>query len=269
MAQQAANDVSDSRRVLRGAPDPFTPLSRTTRLTLLLLTWVAGWVDALCFLGLGKVFTSFMSGNFLFLGIALGQGERDFLLRAAAALAAFLVGAAAATVAVSRLHQTPRTLCSAVLAAETIVLGGFAVGWLMMAEYPASGTDAPVVLLAVAAFAMGLQAAAVSALNIPGVATNALTGTFTLIARILAQRMQRAPTAPDVSLAYLLLLCAAYGLSAGTVVLAIGRKATILLPVALLAAATLIARRQNRAAGAVRLSGHGQGRSAVFRRYWR
>lgn len=215
-----------------------------TRLALLLLTWVAGWVDALCFLGLGKVFTSFMSGNFLFLGIALGQGDQEFLRRAAAALATFLVGAAAATVVVSRSPRPPHVLNAWVLATETVVLFGFAVGWRSTVIDPSAGHAAPVILLAVAAFAMGLQAATVMALNIPGVATNALTGTYTLIARILVRRAQGAPTPREVSLGYLVLLCASYGLSACIVVFVIARKTSVFLPVALLATATLIASRQ-------------------------
>jgi len=47
-------------------------LSRGMRFALFSLTLVAGWVDAMTFLGLGKVFSSFMSGNVLFLGIAAG-----------------------------------------------------------------------------------------------------------------------------------------------------------------------------------------------------
>jgi len=38
---------------------------------LLLLTLSSGAVDAICFLGLGKVFTAFMTGNFVFLGLRI------------------------------------------------------------------------------------------------------------------------------------------------------------------------------------------------------
>src|ERR1700754_5086639 len=59
------------------------------------LTAAAGWLDALVFLHLGKVFLSFMSGNLLFVGIATGTGDGGLLARAGAALAAFLLGTAA------------------------------------------------------------------------------------------------------------------------------------------------------------------------------
>jgi len=221
------------------------PPSASVRLALLLLTLVAGWVDALCFLGLGKVFSSFMSGNFLFLGIALGQGDRDFLLRALSALGGFLAGAVAGTVLVSRRKASACALTPGVLVVEMALLLGFGCYWLTVPDI-AADTLAQRVLLALAALAMGMQASVVLAMNIPGVATNALTGTFTLIARIGARRALGVSTPSGVSIGYLLLLCAAYGCSAGVVVLVIGYKATVFLPLCLLGGATLIASRLER-----------------------
>src|SRR5918999_631997 len=63
------------------------------RIFLIGLTAAAGWLDALAFIHLGKVFVSFMSGNLLFLGIGAGDGDGGLVLRAAAVLAAFLAGA--------------------------------------------------------------------------------------------------------------------------------------------------------------------------------
>lgn len=52
-------------------------LSSTTGRDLLLLglTWSAGFLDAISFLGLGNVFTANMTGNTILLGIALGRGD--------------------------------------------------------------------------------------------------------------------------------------------------------------------------------------------------
>src|SRR3954454_22711341 len=44
------------------------------RALLIGLTAAAGWLDALAWIYLGKVFLSFMSGNLVFLGIAAGPG---------------------------------------------------------------------------------------------------------------------------------------------------------------------------------------------------
>src|SRR5918999_3254519 len=64
------------------------------RIFLIGLTAAAGWLDALAFLHLGKVFVSFMSGNLLFLGIGAGTGDGGLTARAGAVLAAFLLGSA-------------------------------------------------------------------------------------------------------------------------------------------------------------------------------
>ena len=64
-------------------PDPQMPLV----VSLLGLTFVTGVIDAISFLGLGRVFTANMTGNVVFLGFALGGGASDlsvtpFALRA-------------------------------------------------------------------------------------------------------------------------------------------------------------------------------------------
>ncbi|MFC6594443.1 YoaK family protein [Kitasatospora paranensis] len=66
-------------------PDPQTA-------ALLLLTVVTGVVEAVSFLGLGKVFTAVMTGNVLFLGFGLA-GEDLSIIGSGIALLAFAVGA--------------------------------------------------------------------------------------------------------------------------------------------------------------------------------
>src|SRR5215207_6570922 len=65
------------------------------RVFLVGITAAAGWLDALAFLHLGKVFISFMSGNLLFVGIGAGNGDGGLVLRAGLVLAAFLFGTVA------------------------------------------------------------------------------------------------------------------------------------------------------------------------------
>jgi uncharacterized membrane protein YoaK (UPF0700 family) len=59
----------------------------------LLLTAVAGWVDAIGFLQLGGFYTSFMSGNTTQLGVGLGQVEEAALILPLGLVAAFFAGA--------------------------------------------------------------------------------------------------------------------------------------------------------------------------------
>jgi uncharacterized membrane protein YoaK (UPF0700 family) len=65
----------------------------TTPAILLILTAVTGVVDAVCFLGMGQVFTANMTGNLLFLGFALSRVPGLSVTRSASALIAFLCGA--------------------------------------------------------------------------------------------------------------------------------------------------------------------------------
>ncbi|MBO0875643.1 MAG: DUF1275 domain-containing protein, partial [Pseudonocardia sp.] len=80
----------------RGDADP-------ARGTLLLgLTVVAASIDALSYLGLGRVFPANMTGNTVLLGIGLATGDIDAAARSAAALGAFVLGAAVVGGALAR-----------------------------------------------------------------------------------------------------------------------------------------------------------------------
>src|SRR5450755_3451543 len=61
--------------------------------TLLILTLVAGSVDAVSYLGLGRVFTANMTGNLVLLGLAIGQGQALEALRSVVAFVGFAAGA--------------------------------------------------------------------------------------------------------------------------------------------------------------------------------
>jgi uncharacterized membrane protein YoaK (UPF0700 family) len=65
---------------------------RTT--LLLLLTCAAGYVDAIGYRGLDRVFTANMTGNTVLLGLALVEADSQATLRSGLALAGFLVGSA-------------------------------------------------------------------------------------------------------------------------------------------------------------------------------
>lgn len=59
---------------------------------LLALAFVAGYIDAVSYLGLNRVFTA--NGNTVLLGIAVAQLDGEAATRSSLALAGFLVGAA-------------------------------------------------------------------------------------------------------------------------------------------------------------------------------
>lgn len=144
---------------------------------LVALTGAAGALDALSFLFLGKVFTSFQSGNVLFLGLGIGQGDGGLTLRAGAVLAAFIAASAAGAHLVGRrllpgATRTERT----VLGIEAVLLAAFAALWIATGT-PADHPVGRVALLVLGASAMGIQAALSLALKIPNVMTVAITAT--------------------------------------------------------------------------------------------
>lgn len=69
------------------------PAPATVRdLALVGLTFASGAADAIAFLGLGKVFSSFMTGNLVFLDLRIaGSGNPD-VPRVLSALVTFAVG---------------------------------------------------------------------------------------------------------------------------------------------------------------------------------
>ncbi len=69
---------------------------------VLLLTWAAGSVGAISYLGLGHVFTANMTGNTVLLGLAVGQGQGFAALRSVVALGGFALGAAIGAIVVER-----------------------------------------------------------------------------------------------------------------------------------------------------------------------
>lgn len=191
--------------------DPPLPPTRTTLTGLWLLTVAAGCADALCFLVLGKVFASFMSGNFLFLGIGAGTGDWTLTGRAALSLGCFFVGAVVGTVVAGRTPRTGRpSHYNLMLEIPVLLVAGLV--YLLVPEPGAAGTSA--VIIALFATGMGLQAATALDLNIPGVLTNALTATWVVLARSIGKGVNRAPAPLIGGRRYLVAQCAGYGVAA-------------------------------------------------------
>ena len=183
---------------------------------LVALAALAGWVDALSFSQLGQVFTSFQSGNLIFLGLAIDDGDGQQLVGAAVSLAAFVAGTAIGAYDVRRLMPA--------FVVQWALLVAFAVYWQVHGT-PASDSGARLVLVALAALAMGNQGAAVLALRIPGVVTNAMTATVMLGGVLIglgAHGERAAGDASPLSASFVLAVCGSYTVSA-LAVGAIGR----------------------------------------------
>jgi uncharacterized membrane protein YoaK (UPF0700 family) len=193
----------------------------TRNALLLLFAGIAGWVDALGYLGLGHVFTSFMSGNVVFLGLALAQGDLGLLERSVTALVTFLVGAALGAWIAGRepFHAAWSGAGTRALAVEWVVLLLLAIGWLLIG-IPSRIGSGQLLLIGLAAFAMGIQGAVVQALSVQAIATIALTGTLLALGKRLVHPVRpEALPATALGMGLLIALCLAYTISAVVVAL--------------------------------------------------
>jgi uncharacterized membrane protein YoaK (UPF0700 family) len=154
---------------------------------LVLLTLTTGAVDASCFLHLGNVFSSVITGNLVLLGVAAATQSASLAIHSGVALAGYsagvLIGAPIATRR-ARGGETWPLSVSVTLVAEFCVLAAFSVGWELTGGRP--GSTAQVLLIAALAVAMGIQSAAVRQLG--GMSTTYLTGTLTAVVTELVTR---------------------------------------------------------------------------------
>jgi len=123
--------------------------------TLLILTFVTGVIDAVCFLGLGQTFAAMQTGNVIFLGLGLSGYAGAPLIAPLVSLVAFIAGGGAALLA-RRVGATsgPRAIRVGIVA-EVLLLAGAAA--LAVAFDPAPEEGAAYAVIAVLAFAMGLR----------------------------------------------------------------------------------------------------------------
>ena len=162
-------------------------------LLLVGLTVSSGAVDAISFLGLGKVFTAFMTGNVVFLGFGVADAEGPDVLRVLLALAAFAAGVFTGTrlVAPSKGYGRWPTGVAFTLVAALLLEAAFLVLWAATSGHP--GTASGHVLTVVMAIAMGLQSAAILSLGVKGVFTTAATATVMFLMSDLATRSGSPP----------------------------------------------------------------------------
>jgi uncharacterized membrane protein YoaK (UPF0700 family) len=156
---------------------------------LFALTVSSGAVDAISFLALGRVFTAFMTGNIVFLGMGIARdASAPSIVAVLASMAGFGLGSYLATVIVRPEDSATvvwpfRTTCA--LAISLLPHLCFVVVWMKIGGRPGHG--ATVALLAAWALAMGMQSAAVRRLNVGGIFTTAATATVIFFAGAFAQ----------------------------------------------------------------------------------
>ncbi len=149
--------------------------------TLIVLTAASGLIDALCYLGLGRVFTANMTGNIVVLGFA-AAGAAGFSVPATlTSLIVFVVGAICTSRVIARIPagQRSRLLLTAMTTEVTFVGAAAIVAFCVSSV----GHGWPrYLLIALLAFAMGVRNATMRRLAVPDMTTTVLTMTVTGLA---------------------------------------------------------------------------------------
>ncbi|MEV5981443.1 YoaK family protein [Streptomyces sp. NPDC052114] len=146
-------------------------------LALITLTAVSGLVDAICYLGLGHVFTANMTGNVVVIGFALAGAPGFSVTGSLVSLLAFLVGAVAAgrlALAFRGRHRVPWV--------RTAVWGEALLLAVATAVAFATGGAPPYAVIVPVALAMGLRNGTVGRLAVPDMTTTVLTRTLAALA---------------------------------------------------------------------------------------
>src|SRR5947199_1545568 len=145
----------------RGVASIRHPLSRA----LLALTFTTGLVDAVSYLGLGRVFTANMTGNVVLLGFGITGSGGLPVLAPLISLGAFVFGSAAGGVLAQRTAERHRLHVASALVVEVGLICLSAVLALAVTIRPNRFSGD--LLIALLALAMGTRNATVRRLGVP------------------------------------------------------------------------------------------------------
>jgi len=146
------------------------------------LPLVAGFLDAVGFLALLRVFVAHMTGTTVVLGIGLGRGQWSVLLSSGLAIPFFLSGVVLGLEIDRRCERRGvRRPLAAQLGAEVVLLIIFtAIGVTVFRDRaPENATFGYIVLLFLATCAMGIQTASLRKVGVLSVHTTFMTGMMT------------------------------------------------------------------------------------------
>jgi len=148
---------------------------------MLLLSFVAGYVDACTFLALFGLFVAQVTGSFVIAGTEPLVHEAGFLVKALA-IPVFVLAAAATTVLISTMPSTRQSAWPWVLGLEAVLLTAFLL--IGLTKSPFVDPDQPAALVAglCGLAAMGVQSAAVRLLAHGAPSTNVMTTNTTQFA---------------------------------------------------------------------------------------
>jgi uncharacterized membrane protein YoaK (UPF0700 family) len=208
---------------------------------LAVLAAAAGCLDAVCVARLGGPFASVITGNLVQLGRGIAADGR-LAARAAVAIAGYAVGVAAGSVGLRSDTTGWRRRTSLLGMVEFALLSGVAAGWLASGGQP----DAYLILLllVLAAAAMGVQSAVTVSTGVRGASTTYLTGTLTALVGSLTSAPRRVAGRGGGAVRLAALLC---GATVGAFLLRVAPLWAPAVPAVLVGAALVAAARPIRA----------------------
>ena len=163
------------------------------------LTLTAGSLDAWSYFQLSHVFIANMTGNSILLGYSLAIANWSRAGLSALALGFYVLGVFAGSLLAKPIRAAARqagpddVLWPARATTLLLVELALVLAAAILAAVIAPTTDSPVakLLVCIGAVAEGMQSAALSALNLPGIVTTYISGTWTTLTAGLAQLVSR------------------------------------------------------------------------------
>lgn len=143
------------------------------------LTVLSGLVDAVCYLGLGRVFTANMTGNVVVIGFAAAGAPGFSIPASLTSLLVFLAGAVAGGRLSQHLGKRSRALAVAIGCEAAFVSVAAVVAFAASTVAAGWGRYTTIAILA---FAMGIRNAVIRKLAVPDMTTTVLTQTLTGLA---------------------------------------------------------------------------------------
>ncbi len=151
----------------------------TRDVRLLILAMTAGSADGWSYVGLGHAFVANMTGNTVLMGVAVFQNH-GALLHPAIALASYATGVLIGSLLTGdvRADNGWSKTISWTLMVEALLLVSAEAGWVAT-QLHASHSPSLILLLVALAVAIGIQSSVMVQLQIPGIVTTYITGTWT------------------------------------------------------------------------------------------
>jgi uncharacterized membrane protein YoaK (UPF0700 family) len=175
--------ISDRPRAANIPGDSEPSRDDALILALVALTFTTGLVDAVSYIGFGRVFVANMTGNVALLGFAAAGVPGLSVTRALLSLLAFLLGAAAGgRLEIVLAGENRRNWLLSVGVLETALIVGVALGSVDFEMGNGTPANRLYLMILLSALAMGLRNATVRSLKVRDLSTTVVTLTLTGLA---------------------------------------------------------------------------------------